>query len=123
LPSDVLSIGPTPHDWLLPRTRIVVHHGGAGTTHAAARAGVPSIVVPFGGDQAFWADRLRRAGVAPPAIAHSQLTASRLRNSLALAANPAMAALARTVGAAIAHEDGIPNAVARIERAFDRPRI
>jgi hypothetical protein len=46
-----------------------------------------------------------------------------LRNSLALAANPAMAALARTVGAAIAHEDGIPNAVARIERAFDRPRI
>lgn len=123
LPSGVLSIGPTPHDWLLPRTRIVVHHGGAGTTHAAARAGVPSIVVPFGGDQPFWADRLRRAGVAPPAIAHSKLTASRLRESLALAGNPAMAARARVVGAAIAGEDGITNAVARIERAFDRPRI
>jgi len=123
LPPGVLSIGPTPHDWLLPRTRIVVHHGGAGTTHAAARAGVPSVVVPFGGDQPFWADRLRLAGVAPKAIAHRRLTASRLRESLALAATAQMVARARSIGAAIAREDGIPNAVARIVRVLDRPRV
>jgi UDP:flavonoid glycosyltransferase YjiC (YdhE family) len=40
-----------PHDWLFPRTAAAVHHGGAGTTAAALRAGVPSVVVPFMADQ------------------------------------------------------------------------
>ena len=103
LPSTVLPIGPTPHDWLLPRTGVVVHHGGAGTTHAAGRAGVPSVVVPFAGDQPFWADRLRRAGVAPPAIPHAQLTAVRLRESLAAVRDEQMVAHARALGARMAH--------------------
>lgn len=114
LPSTVLQIGPTPHDWLLPRTSVVVHHGGAGTTHAAARAGVPSIVAPFAGDQPFWADRLTRLGIAPPAIPHKALTARRLRESLALAGDPAMHVRARSVAAAMADEHGVANAVALI---------
>ena len=111
----MLQIGPTPHDWLLPRTSVVVHHGGAGTTHAAARAGVPSIVAPFAGDQPFWADRLTRVGVAPPAIPHKALTARRLRESLARAGDPAMHARARSVAAAMADEHGVASAVALIE--------
>jgi hypothetical protein len=66
LPANFLVIGDTPHAWLFPRMSLVIHHGGAGTTHSAARAGAPSVVAPFAGDQLFWADRLRRAGVAPP---------------------------------------------------------
>jgi len=120
LPPNVLPIGPTPHDWLLPRTSVVVHHGGAGTTHASARAGVPSVVVPFAGDQPFWGDRLRRVGVAPPAIPHAQLTAARLRDSLAAARGAPMVARARSVGARIAQENGVATAVARITRIFDR---
>ena len=64
LPDNFLVIGDTPHDWLFPRTAAVIHHGGSGTSHSAARAGVPSIVTPFAGDQFFWAERLRLAGVA-----------------------------------------------------------
>ncbi|MFN8418241.1 MAG: hypothetical protein U0528_03190 [Anaerolineae bacterium] len=49
----------------------VVHHGGAGTTAAGLRAGVPSIIVPFFGDQPFWGQRTAALGVGtapiPPA--------------------------------------------------------
>jgi UDP:flavonoid glycosyltransferase YjiC (YdhE family) len=122
LPSTVLQIGPTPHDWLLPRTGIVVHHGGAGTTHAAARAGVPSIVAPFGGDQPFWADRLTRLGIAPPFVPQKSLTAARLRESLALASEPRMTTRARSVGKAMAGERGVANAVAHIASWVGRDR-
>jgi sterol 3beta-glucosyltransferase len=53
LPQNFCVIGDTPHDWLFPRTSLVVHHGGSGTTHSAARAGVPSVVLPFAADQFF----------------------------------------------------------------------
>jgi UDP:flavonoid glycosyltransferase YjiC (YdhE family) len=68
LPDNFLPIGDTPHDWLLPRCGAVIHHGGSGTSHSAARSGVPSIAVPFAGDQFFWAERLRQAGIAPAAV-------------------------------------------------------
>jgi hypothetical protein len=49
LPDNFLTISDTPHHWLFPRTAAVIHHGGFGTSHSAARAGVPSIVTPFAG--------------------------------------------------------------------------
>lgn len=64
LPENVLRIGAVPHDWLFPRCGALFHHAGAGTAHAAARSGVPSVPVPFMLDQPFWADRLHRLGVA-----------------------------------------------------------
>src|SRR6202020_2190873 len=57
-----------PHDWLFPRMVAAVHHGGAGTTAAAVRAGIPSLIMPFFGDQPFWANCLNQLGVAPPAL-------------------------------------------------------
>ena len=51
----VFAIDHVPHDWLFPRVELAVHHGGAGTTAAAIRAGIPSVVVPFFGDQNYWA--------------------------------------------------------------------
>ncbi len=67
-----------PHDWLFPRMAAIVHHGGAGTTAAALRAGKPSFVVPYMSDQPFWASRLFDLGVAPHAVPHNQLTADSL---------------------------------------------
>jgi len=115
LPGNFLAIGDTPHDWLFPRVSIAVHHGGAGTSHSAVRAGVPSVVVPFAGDQFFWADCLRRAGVAPPPIAAKGLTASALARAIASADGAAMRSRAAALGTSMRAEDGLGRAVAWIE--------
>ena len=120
LPPNVHRIGPMPHAWLFPRMRVVVHHGGAGTTHAAARAGVPSVVIPLAADQFFWADRLHRLGVAPKGLSHRDATASALRARLREADDPAMRASARDIGASIAKETGVANAIAHIDALMSR---
>ncbi|MEP7359817.1 MAG: glycosyltransferase, partial [Anaerolineales bacterium] len=53
-----------PHAWLFPHMAAVVHHGGAGTTAAGLRAGVPSVITPFVGDQHAWADQVRKLDTA-----------------------------------------------------------
>jgi sterol 3beta-glucosyltransferase len=116
LPANVLAIGDTPHDWLFPRVSMVVHHGGAGTSHSAVRAGVPSVVIPFAGDQFFWADCLRRAGVAPPPVAAKDMTASALARAIALVESAGMRSRAGTVAEAMKAEDGLGRAVAQVEK-------
>ena len=59
-PDSVYTVESVSHEWLFPQMKLVVHHGGSGTTGAALRAGVPSIVKPFFGDQFFWADRMTK---------------------------------------------------------------
>ena len=120
MPGNVHRIGQVPHDWLFPRVRIVVHHGGSGTTHAAARAGMPSVVVPFAADQFFWAERLRSIGIAPDALAYRDVTPSRLRERLAQAGDDVMRERALEVGRAMAAEHGVANAVARIDALLAR---
>ena len=73
LPDDAVAIGPLPHATLFQRVAAVVHHGGAGTTTMAARAGVPQIVIPHVFDQFHWAHRLQKLGLAPPAIPRRRL--------------------------------------------------
>lgn len=65
LSDSILMIDSTPHDWLFPRVAAVVHHGGAGTTAASLRAGVPSVVIPFLIDQPFWASVFTISELAP----------------------------------------------------------
>ncbi len=120
LPASVLRIGHVPHDWLFPQTGVVVHHGGAGTTHTAARAGVPSIVLPFAADQFFWATRLEALGVAPPMLTHAQLDATRLRERLEAARAHCMHERAREVALEMSTQTGVANAVERIEACAQR---
>jgi UDP:flavonoid glycosyltransferase YjiC (YdhE family) len=115
LPDNFLPIGDTPHDWLFPRTGAVIHHGGSGTSHSAARAGVPSIVVPFAGDQFFWAERLRQAGVAPAAVDGRRPTADAIARALDFAAAARVRNGARVLGEAMRAENGVVDAVAAIE--------
>jgi sterol 3beta-glucosyltransferase len=57
-PDFIYHIDKVPHDWLFPQMSGVLHHGGAGTTSAGIRAGVPTAVRPYFGDQFFWAERV-----------------------------------------------------------------
>jgi len=68
LPPTVFAADAVPHDWLFPRVAAVVRHGGAGTTAAGLRAGVPSIITPFFGDQPLWGARVAELGVGPAPI-------------------------------------------------------
>jgi len=63
LPPEVLSIKATPHDWLFRQVDAAVHHGGAGTTGASLRAGIPTVIKPFFGDQFFFGGRVEDLGV------------------------------------------------------------
>jgi sterol 3beta-glucosyltransferase len=116
LPASVMTIPDVPHEWLFPRMRAIVHHGGAGTTGAALRSGVPSIVVPLGFDQPFWAGRVRALGVGPRPISRRRLTAGRLAEAIRQAvSDDAMRQRAASLGAAIRAERGVEVAVTEIE--------
>lgn len=79
---NVYIIDYVPHDWLFERVAAVVHHGGAGTTAAGVLAGKPTLVIPFGGDQPFWAMRARILGIGPKPIHRDKLTATKLAKAL-----------------------------------------
>ncbi len=114
----VLSIGALDHRALLPRVVAVVHHGGAGTTHTVAAAGVPSVVVPHVGDQAFWADRLQRLGAAPRAVPPRKLSAAILGQRMREAATaPALRAGAERLAGLVRAEDGLAVSVRLLEEA------
>jgi UDP:flavonoid glycosyltransferase YjiC (YdhE family) len=89
LPTTVLAAESVPHSWLFPRCAAVVHHGGAGTTAAALRAGVPNVAVTFNFDQPFWGERVRSLGCGPAPIRHRTLSADRLLAALLAMGAPA----------------------------------
>jgi UDP:flavonoid glycosyltransferase YjiC (YdhE family) len=65
LPKTIFPLKYAPHDWLFPRVKAVVHHGGIGTTAAALHAGKPCWIIPFVWDQFFWGQKIFDMGVGP----------------------------------------------------------
>lgn len=100
-----------PHDWLFPRMAAAVHHGGAGTTAAAVRAGIPSIIVPFYGDQPFWARCLQQQRVSPGAVDRKTLNAEEFAAALLATQQPAMRDAASVLGQRVRAEDGVGEAI------------
>lgn len=104
-----------PHAWLFPRCRAIVHHGGAGTTGAGVRSGVPSLVVPLGFDQQFWGSRLHALGVSPAPIKRRDLTVANLAAALrVMHTDDSLRATASALGARVRAEDGVGLALSRI---------
>ncbi|NLV57709.1 MAG: glycosyltransferase family 1 protein [Clostridiales bacterium] len=104
---NVYVVGYVPHAWLFEHVAAVVHHGGAGTTAAGILAGRPTLVIPFGGDQPFWAMRVRMLGLGPKPIRREKLTASKLARALKnLVTVKAYRVAAREVGERLRSEQG-----------------
>jgi sterol 3beta-glucosyltransferase len=117
LPDTVFPVKAVPHDWLFPQMAAVVHHGGAGTTAAGFRAGVPTVVCPFFGDQPYWGRRVAALGVGSEPVPQKKLTAERLARAIETAVtDPQIRQRAATLGEKIRAEDGVARAVAMIEK-------
>lgn len=118
---NALIIGPIPHDWILPQTRVVVHHGGAGTTGAVMHAGVPGVVLPVSADQFFWGRRTQALGVGPEPVPFKKLTAHKLSQAVNKALQDStLHARARQLGKQLQAEDGVVHAVEVIERLYTK---
>ena len=123
LPDSIFKLDYAPHSWLLPRVAAVVHHGGAGTTAAGLRAGVPSVLVPHFADQPFWGRRVNALGVGPRFIPRKQLTVDHLAYAIHVAAtHRPMQRRAAALGEKIRAEDGVHSAVQFIERVLEKPQ-
>jgi UDP:flavonoid glycosyltransferase YjiC (YdhE family) len=120
---DLLYLDSVPHEWLLPHCKMVIHHGGAGTTGAGLRAGIPNIVIPFMGDQAFWGRRVQSLGAGPGPISIEKLSVANLRRVILQAERESIREHARVIGEKIQSEDGVGVTLKWIEKysnAFHR---
>lgn len=121
LADGVFSIDSVPHGWLFPRMCAAVHHGGAGVTGAALRAGLASVVVPIFADQPFWARRVFELGVGPRPIPAKRLRAARLADAIRLAVGREMRQRAAALGERIRREDGVARAVEAVDHCLAGP--
>ncbi len=117
VPENIHILKYAPHGWLFPKMAAVVHHGGAGTTAAGFRAGVPTTIVPHNGDQPYWGRRVKELGVGTDPIPRKKLTADKLTAAIIEATtNRAMQAKAADLAKKIAAEDGVGLAVETVQR-------
>ncbi len=112
---DCIAIGDVNQQALFPRVAAVVHHGGAGTTATAARAGVPQVVVPLFGDQFYWASRVRALGIG--GAVEGRLGVEALAGALRGVLELAVARCASTVARELAADGGMVAARGLVERS------
>ena len=117
-PTLVRTVSDVPHALLLPRTAVVVHHGGAGTTASALLSGRPQVVVPFTMDQPFFARRVHEIGVGAAPVPAPDASPAALGRAFERALSPDVVGRAAEEGRLVSREDGAGGAAAEIERAL-----
>ncbi|CEP64336.1 sterol 3-beta-glucosyltransferase LALA0_S11e01794g [Lachancea lanzarotensis] len=111
-PSCIYSSGSVPHDWLFPQIDAAVHHGGSGTTGATLRAGLPTIIKPFFGDQFFYAGRVEDIGAGINLKKLNSKTLSRALKEVTTSSR--MSHKAQQIQQEISREDGVETAISCI---------
>lgn len=116
----IFFIGRHPHQPVFKQCAAVVHHGGAGTSHAATLSGCPSIVVPFMDEQLFWGKQLQLLGFAPEPLPAKSATAEKLAERLNIVLHSAQMHLnAQHAVRRILPTQGVANAVKLIEQCYE----
>ncbi|KAH8160303.1 hypothetical protein CIB48_g7936 [Xylaria polymorpha] len=117
LPPEIFQIKSAPHDWLFRQIDAAAHHGGSGTTGASLRAGIPTIIRPFFGDQFFFGNRVEDLGVG---ICLKKWGANSFAKALWEATHSdRMIVKARVLGETIRKEDGVNTAIQSIYRDLE----
>lgn len=112
----ILYLAAAPHQWLFPRCKMVIHHGGAGTTSAGLRAGIPNIVIPFAADQPFWGRRVYAMGAGPMPIHVQDLSVENLTMAIVYAENNDLYKRVQAVGQKLKSENGVQLSIDLIEK-------
>jgi sterol 3beta-glucosyltransferase len=120
LPDDVLILEKAPHAWLFPRMAAVVHHGGAGTTAAGLRAGVPQVIIPSGNDQFAWGRRMFELGVGSKPIPRKKLSAAELSEAIRYVLTTEVVNASSKLGLMIQAENGADAAARIIEESLEK---
>lgn len=115
----VYFIGRHPHQPLFKHCAAIVHHGGAGTSHAATLAGCPSVVVPFMDEQLFWARQLQSRGLAAKPLPAKKVTAAALAKEIrTVLASKSIRNNAKQASLSMQSQDGVARAVQLLEAQF-----
>ncbi|KAH8684716.1 hypothetical protein BGZ60DRAFT_479077 [Tricladium varicosporioides] len=118
-PDNIFMLENTPHDWLFPKVKAVVHHGGAGTTAIGLKCGKPTMIVPFFGDQQFWGSMIVKAGAGAEPIPYKNLDANKLAGGIKQCLTNEARKAAEKIAKDIEVEgDGAENAVASFHRSL-----
>ncbi|KAL4724951.1 hypothetical protein ACLX1H_008398 [Fusarium chlamydosporum] len=120
VPDNIFMLDNTPHDWLFPRVKACVIHGGAGTTAIALKCGKPTMIVPFFGDQNFWGKMVSSANVGPEPVPYKHLDAEKLAEGIEYCLTDKAREAAEEIAKRIAEEgDGAENAVKEFHRQLN----
>jgi sterol 3beta-glucosyltransferase len=110
VPEEIFLLESASHTWLFPQMAAIVHHGGAGTTAAALRAGIPSVVIPHSNDQFAWGRRVYELGVGAKPIPRKKLTVEKLSDAIQFVLSKETKDAARELGIKIQSETGAETA-------------
>ncbi|KAJ4202924.1 hypothetical protein NW767_005679 [Fusarium falciforme] len=120
VPDNIFMLDNTPHDWLFPRVKACVIHGGAGTTAIALKCGKPTMIVPFFGDQHFWGKMVSSADVGPEPVPYKHLSPENLAEGIKFCLTDKARDAAGEIAKRIAEEgDGATNAVKEFHRQLN----
>ncbi|KAG8907240.1 hypothetical protein FRB99_005064 [Tulasnella sp. 403] len=121
IPPEVYEVDKIPHDWLFPQIDAALHHGGAGTTGASLRAGIPTLIKPWFGDQFFWASRVQKLGAG---LRVGSMSSSDIAHALVKATTDrVIKEKAQAVGEKIREEDGVGVAIRSLYTYLHRAGI
>jgi UDP:flavonoid glycosyltransferase YjiC (YdhE family) len=124
VPDSVYLLDGAPHDWLFPRMRALVHHGGSGTTAAGLRAGAPTLVIPHFFDQFYFGRRVQELGAGPEPIPRRELNAEALQDGLdTLLANDSLYGRAQAISQRIHEEDSVTNIVTLMNKYLGQREV
>ena len=111
LPDNIFLIENIPFSWLFPQMKLVVHHGGAGTTAAGLNAGKPTIIIPHMADQPAWGLRVYELGVGSKPITRKSLSAEKLSKAITFALQPKIVEAANRLGQSMRTEHSLEKAI------------